>query len=64
MADEAGSNGDAAAPLVGKEAGEAAGPGTGGWSGLTKCPLAGWILRGTEHPEQGRPAHRGVPPGR
>lgn len=40
MADGAGSNGDAAGPLVGKEAGEAAAPGAGGWSGLTRCPLA------------------------
>lgn len=30
MADGAGSNGDAAGPLVGKEAGEAAAPGAGG----------------------------------
>lgn len=36
MADGAGSNGDAAGPLVGKEAGEAAGPGAGGWSGPTR----------------------------
>lgn len=64
MADGAGSNGDAAGPLVGKEAGEAAAPGAGGWSGPTRCPLARLDPARCEHPEQGRPAPGGVPPGR